>query len=148
MYSDRYGDLELIADLTDGACHLCHEPVDLAFYGPTGHFGDDTVTVDHLRPQHHGGSDRVTNLRLAHGTCNSIRGTRRVADVRLELAGTSDAPLGAGAKTAWSLGGGAAAGVAAGFVWGHQRPDGTRQFNPQAALIAGGLVAIALRLAL
>src|SRR5262245_50119838 len=111
MYSRRYGDLTKIAAKTDGACHLCHEPVDLNLYGPTGTFGDETATVDHIWPQRFGGGDEHENLLLAHGTCNSRRGTRDVEEVRLELAGTEDAPLSSGAKSVRSIGGGVAVGI-------------------------------------
>jgi hypothetical protein len=131
MFSSRYGDIREIAAHTDGDCHLCLQPADLALYGPTGSFGADTVTVDHVVPQSHGGGDELENLRLAHGGCNSTRGTRDVEVARYELAGTINGPMGSGEKTAWSLGG--------------EMPDGTRQFNREAALIAGLLTSIALR---
>src|SRR5262245_60830654 len=92
MYSARYGDLTRIAAWTDGDCHLCLEPVDLALYGRTGLYGTETATVDHLKPQSRNGGDGLSNLRIAHGGCNSVRGTRSVLAVRRELAGTSMAP--------------------------------------------------------
>lgn len=148
MYSDRYGDLRDVAAHTDGACHLCHEPVDLALYGRTGAFGDDTATVDHLIPQSAGGDDHLDNLRIAHGTCNSIRGTRAVDDVRLELAGTATAPMSSGEKTTWSLSGGALAALIAGYAFGEPMPDGSRSFNTGAAVLAGLTVGVGVRAAL
>jgi hypothetical protein len=145
MFSSRYGDIREIAAHTDGDCHLCLQPADLALYGPTGSFGADTVTVDHVVPQSHGGGDELENLRLAHGGCNSTRGTRDVEVARYELAGTINGPMGSGEKTAWSLGGGAVAAFGAGHVFAREMPDGTRQFNREAALIAGLLTSIALR---
>lgn len=148
MLSARYGDLREVSAHTDGACHLCLETVDLDLYGPTGYFGVETVTVDHVVPQAHGGDDDLENLRLAHGTCNSRRGTRDVEEVRLELAGTLQPPMSSGEKTAWSLGGGAAVGIGAGYVFARPMPDGSRQFNGEAALLFGVLSTLLVRAAL
>jgi len=148
MFSMRYGDLTAIAAHTDGDCHLCHEPADLDFYGPTGSFGDDTVTVDHLKTQRDGGSDRAANLRIAHGTCNSIRGTRSVKTARMELAGTADAPMSAGEKTTWSVVGGAGAAILAGYAFAKPTPQGPKEFNTEAALFAGLLTLLFVRVAL
>ena len=148
MLSARYGDLHDVAAHTDGVCHLCLEPVDLALYGPTGFFGVETVTVDHVRPQSVGGGDHLENLRLAHGTCNSRRGTRDVELARLELAGTTSAPMSSGEKTAWSVGGGAALAIGAGYAFAKEMPDGSRQFNGEAAILTGALATLLLRFAL
>ena len=137
MLTKRYGDLRKVATHTDGDCHLCHEALDLDLYGPTGHFGAETVTVDHLVPQSVGGGDDPDNLRLAHGSCNSRRGTRDVAVARLELAGTCDAPMSSGEKTAWSVTAGSAAALGAGHVFAREAPDGARLFNGEAALVVG-----------
>ncbi|MBL9020580.1 MAG: HNH endonuclease [Myxococcales bacterium] len=145
MLTKRYGDLRTVAAHTDGDCHLCHESLDLDLYGPTGHFGPETVTVDHLVPQSVGGGDEPDNLRLAHGSCNSRRGTRDVAVARLELAGTSDAPLSSGEKAAWSIGAGSAVALGAGHLFARQLPDGTREFNGEAALVAGVLGTLFVR---
>jgi len=148
MESSRYGDLEDIAAHTDGNCHLCHQPADLDLYGRTGLWGEDTVTVDHLWPQSWGGSDEIDNLRLAHGTCNSRRGTRDIELVRTELAGLSRAPLSSGEKTAWSIAGGGTAALLAGYGFAQQGPDGSPQFNTGAAILTGLLVGCFLRSAL
>lgn len=145
MLSPRYGDLRKVAAHTDGDCNLCLRPADLAFYGPTGSYGRDTVTIDHVIPQSDGGGDELENLRLAHGTCNSSRGTRDVEVARYELAGTYDGPMSSGEKTAWSVGGGAVAALGAGYAFGREMPDGTRQFNGEAALLAGLLASVLLR---
>ena len=148
MYSERYGDLRDVAAHTDGACHLCHQPVDLALYGPTGAFGDDTANVDHLIPQSFGGDDELENLRIAHGTCNSIRGIRHVHEARLELAGTVRAPMSSGEKTTWSVGGGTLAALIAGYAFGEPMPDGSRKFNGGAAIVGGLALGMLLRAAL
>jgi 5-methylcytosine-specific restriction endonuclease McrA len=104
---------------------------DLELYGRTGFWGEGTVTVDHLWPQSWGGSDEIDNLRLAHGSCNSRRGTRDVELVRTELAGTSRAPLSSGEKTAWSIAAGGTAAMLAGYGFAHQGPDGGHNSMPE-----------------
>ncbi len=148
MNSSRYGDLRRLSAHTDGHCHLCLEPVDLAFYGPTGMFGDDTVTVDHLEPQYYRGGDEHHNLRLAHGTCNSRRGIRDAVDARLAIAGTARAPMSRGEKNTLAAAGGAAVALAAGYGLATSAPDGSRSFNAEAALALGFGTALLLALAL
>jgi hypothetical protein len=145
MFSTRYGDLTKIAAQTDGDCHLCCEPADLAMYGPTGAFGRETVTVDHLVPQILGGCDELDNLRLAHGHCNSARGLRGVEETRLRLGGRPDAPMSAGAKsvTALLVGGGAA--IIAGTLLETDNARGEKEFNAGAALVTLLLVGFGVR---
>lgn len=45
-----------------GVCWLCGKP--------------GATTVDHVVPRSLGGPDTLANLRAAHGSCNSARGTR------------------------------------------------------------------------
>lgn len=45
-------------------CGLCKEPIETL----------DDVTIDHINPKSKGGSDKLTNLRLAHPGCNQERG--------------------------------------------------------------------------
>ena len=135
--SHRYGDLDFIAAKSDGACHLCHQPADLTFYGRTGAFGDDTTNIDHLVPQAHGGDDHPSNLMVAHGVCNAIRGTRDVEETRLELAGTRRAPRSRAEKNALSLGAGAGLAITAGYMLSRPQPDGSGAFNGEAAALVG-----------
>ena len=136
-WSERYGDLESISSATRGRCHLCHEKVDLAFYGRTGLFGADTATVDHLEPQFFGGDDDAENLRIAHGNCNSLRGIDDPETIRLALADTTDEPLSGAAFDLLSLGGSVAVGVAAGNAFAITNQRGEREFNQAAAWVAG-----------
>lgn len=141
----RYGSLRRIADQTDGRCHLCHEPADLACYGPTGTCGDDTVNVDHLEPQSFGGDDYRSNLRIAHAWCNSFRGTRNPEGVRMELVGSEDEPLSRTENVVVAgLGGLCVAGIA-GSVFGTEDERGERRFNATAALLSGVLAFAVLR---
>jgi hypothetical protein len=140
MYSKRYGCLHTIARRTSGRCHLCHQPVELKLYGRPGTYGDDTVTVDHLKPQAHGGDDSADNLRLAHALCNSYRGTRPFEDVRLELARTSHAPMGSYGRAAV---GGAGVGMTAGLVFAKEGES----FNSTAAALGFGLTFLLMALA-
>lgn len=146
--SRRYGNLDKLGRKTDDRCHLCHDPVDLDCYGPTGLFGPDTVTVDHLTPQAFGGDDDDDNLLLAHGDCNSYRGTRDVEDVRLELAGASGAPLGRTEKSVLTLGVGAAAFAIGGNAFPRMDEQGLPRFNPQAGMVSALLAAALLQVAL
>ena len=53
-------------------CQLCGRRVD-----PTLTFPDRwSPTLDHIIPSSHGGSDDISNLRLAHLTCNASRQAR------------------------------------------------------------------------
>lgn len=138
-WSPRYGDLEAIAAKTRGLCHLCHEPASLEFYGRTGQFGPDTVTVDHLRPQIRGGSDAAQNLRIAHGDCNSVRGVRSHRRVRRELAGTVDEPMSQSTFDILSLGASAGVGAVSGHLFATQDEFGRKRFNWGAATLFGVL---------
>lgn len=136
-FSVRYGDLGPVAAWTDGDCHLCGLPVDVELYARSGTHGPETATVDHLRPQSRRGSDALANLRLAHGWCNSIRGTRPVKSVRKELAGTIRAPRSSSEKTAIALAVASATAVAAGYVFANRTPAGDRPFNGTVATLFG-----------
>lgn len=54
-----------------GRCFYCHLRM------------HDDMTWEHLVARHHGGGNRMANLRVAHGKCNSIVG---VHDVHLKFA--------------------------------------------------------------
>jgi 5-methylcytosine-specific restriction endonuclease McrA len=45
-------------------CHLCGERLGLA----------DEIDVDHVVPVAAGGTDDISNLRLAHASCNRSKG--------------------------------------------------------------------------
>jgi 5-methylcytosine-specific restriction endonuclease McrA len=75
---DRRGDWtkaarrRIIAHLArrDGVkCGLCRKRINLEI-DTNARMG---VTVDHIIPVSHGGTDDMANLRLAHRICNSIR---------------------------------------------------------------------------
>ena len=44
------------------------------------------LTVDHIRPFSRGGTERLTNLQLLCGRCNSMKGYGTQADLRRRLA--------------------------------------------------------------
>lgn len=57
----------------DGLCWLCNEPMTLErgdYENPNRRF----ASFDHVIPKHNGGTAYYTNLKLAHRSCNSIRG--------------------------------------------------------------------------
>jgi hypothetical protein len=56
----------------DAVCHLCGEPVSAEQYGHFDDFGSETVTLDHITPQSHGGE--MHDVLPAHLLCNSFRG--------------------------------------------------------------------------
>lgn len=62
-------------------CHLCPRRVNPALRSPH----PLSATFDHLIPVADGGTDAPENLRLAHRTCNTRRGTR--GNVQLLLVG-------------------------------------------------------------
>ncbi len=48
-----------------GTCRICWEPV-----------SRKRLTLEHIVPRSHGGSNSLSNLRLTHDTCNRERGTK------------------------------------------------------------------------
>ena len=62
-----------VLELYGTTCHLCDRP------------GADTA--DHLEPRSQGGTDELENLRPAHRSCNSTRGTRTVDEARTAIRG-------------------------------------------------------------
>lgn len=147
MYSERYGDLRTIAAWTDGDCHLCGEPVDLMRYGRGGLFGPETATVDHLRPQSRRGTDDSTNLRMAHGGCNSSRGVRSVAATRYAMMGRRSAPPSTAEKLAVATAVAGAVALVTGRLCAERTAGGDRPFATRPALVAGALAFLVVRYA-
>lgn len=54
----------------EDVCWLCGHVVDKTLPGTD----PDGPTVDHIKPREHGGTNELSNLRLAHLRCNSARG--------------------------------------------------------------------------
>lgn len=54
-------------------CWLCHRPIDTF----------EAATLDHIKPRKDGGSNSVTNLRLAHKRCNNLRGHSKPPTLKL-----------------------------------------------------------------
>lgn len=141
-WSDRYGDLVPIAEQTDHRCHLCGGDTLLEYFARPGTYGPHTVTVDHLVPQSHNGSDDLENLRLAHAHCNSIRGTRDAAKVREELSGDRAEPWSTSAVLATKTAGVVAVGWLAGEAFATVDQYGVRRFNWKAAILALALTGL------
>jgi len=56
--------------LRDGdTCYLCDQSPDI----------DDPLEIEHVVPKAFGGSDDLSNLRLAHRSCNRTKGTHAVS---------------------------------------------------------------------
>ena len=53
-------------------CWLCGHRME--FRNPSQHAGDLGASVDHVLPKNKGGKKELSNLRLAHRICNSLRG--------------------------------------------------------------------------
>lgn len=53
------------------ACAICGDPLDRHLRDP---LHGKYITFDHIIPRRDGGSDALTNLRLAHRRCNELRG--------------------------------------------------------------------------
>jgi 5-methylcytosine-specific restriction endonuclease McrA len=94
-HAERYRETRRRSRLRDGAeqrpfseaavyerdhwtCHICLEPIDPA---ATDH--RYRGTLDHLIPVSEGGADVAWNVRPAHQTCNTRRGTRGFAQLLL-----------------------------------------------------------------
>lgn len=65
-----------------GLCYLCGQPMAL-YIGQDQTLRPLMATFDHLVPRVEGGSHDESNLKLAHGGCNSARGTGNVVGVPL-----------------------------------------------------------------
>ena len=67
-------------------------------------FDKRNLTVDHIRPFSEGGGERLTNLQLLCGACNSLKGNGTMAQLRKRLreqgvVKSSSRKTGAAAKT-------------------------------------------------
>lgn len=147
MNHSRYGDLGAISRKTGGNCHLCLEEVDLDTYGLVHVHGRDAATVDHVEPQSYGGDHDFDNLLMAHHGCNSSRGTREVEDARLQMSGTTRAPLSSDERVLATVGLSGGSALLAGELFAETDADGKRRFNTTAAFW-GGLLGLALAAAL
>ena len=74
----------VVAEQYDWRCHLCDELIDP---NASPNSGWD-LTLDHIVPRSHGGSDDLGNLAAAHRRCNTVRGTRSIDDARKLLVGS------------------------------------------------------------
>lgn len=59
-------------------CHICGKDVDKSLKYPDRF----SPTVDHIIPVVDGGTNEITNLMLAHYSCNSARQNKNIDDVR------------------------------------------------------------------
>lgn len=53
-------------------CAICGQPVDMGLRYPD----PLSPTVEHVIPRSRGGTDQISNLRVAHHTCNVRKGNR------------------------------------------------------------------------
>lgn len=81
-------------EMFGGTCHLCDMPIWFDAPHDVHRKKGQTFlvmrhgcgpTIDHLVPRSKGGSNALSNLRLAHKWCNSTRGTMPVETFRARL---------------------------------------------------------------
>tara|TARA_R110000868_G_scaffold343404_2_gene604426 strand:- start:1422 stop:1793 length:372 start_codon:yes stop_codon:yes gene_type:complete len=71
----RFKLVEYLAQRDGNKCGICGKRVDTSL--SSGPRGDDLgPSIDHVIPRSKGGSDDLANLRLAHWSCNRLRGNR------------------------------------------------------------------------
>lgn len=78
-YAAEKVDLRWLAKRDSNRCHLCRRKVRWDVHSQHNLY----PSRDHLVPRSQGGSDDVANLALAHRVCNSRRGARGAAQLRL-----------------------------------------------------------------
>jgi 5-methylcytosine-specific restriction endonuclease McrA len=66
---DRQGVLAVLILRDRARCNICG----------CGEANDDPWTIDHVLPRKRKGGDELSNLQLAHASCNSRKGTNLVA---------------------------------------------------------------------
>lgn len=64
-------DPDVIYERDGGICQLCGEPVDRS-----------VATIDHIIPFARGGTHEPANVQLAHGPCNSRKGSKLMAPTK------------------------------------------------------------------
>lgn len=71
---------EQLLELRGNRCHICTKLIDLTLSGlhPRG------FTVDHIFPVSKGGTNDVSNLHVAHRSCNTAKGNRGHAQLVLD----------------------------------------------------------------
>lgn len=72
---DKERKRKLVWQRSGGICHLCGSPVSRS-----------NMTLDHIIPKHHGGTDAIVNLAAAHKSCNTDKGHRIVETGALDIA--------------------------------------------------------------
>ena len=70
-----------VGDRDGWKCHLCGKRVNPLIKNPD----PKGPTIDHLIPIAAGGLDSFDNVALAHWSCNSARGARGLAQLRLAV---------------------------------------------------------------
>ena len=62
-------------DLANGICYLCNKPIT----------NMQEANIDHVIPRSRGGSNRMSNLRLTHESCNTIKADKLLSELGIEL---------------------------------------------------------------
>lgn len=84
--SPMHGWKDVLWTRQNGRCWLCGElMVRKAMFNADGSHDGKHATIDHLIPQNQGGSDEVSNLALAHYSCNCLRGRNNLMSLGARL---------------------------------------------------------------
>lgn len=67
--------LQYLVDRDGDRCGICNRKVDITLRSGTSG-SRRGPSIDHIIPRSHGGTDDLSNLRLAHWGCNQKRGNR------------------------------------------------------------------------
>lgn len=62
-----------VLEKTGGKCAYCGKPLYVKRRGRVGGDGEEPLTVDHVVPRFHGGSDEIDNLLPSCKRCNSTK---------------------------------------------------------------------------
>ena len=86
MFDDLFGNLRSRPTFTDKEKRALHAAQNGKCNGCGLKLPVRNLTVDHIRPFSKGGTERLTNLQLLCGSCNSMKGDGTQAELRRRLA--------------------------------------------------------------
>jgi hypothetical protein len=84
-FGTRKDQIARLRERDGDTCQICHEPIDFAIRGKNNN-NRWRVSIDHIIPECHNGSDEDENLRLTHVFCNNKRMTNDCPRCETDLA--------------------------------------------------------------